>query len=101
MASITIRNLDDEVRTRLRMRAAGNGRSMEEEVRLILRDAVGGEPNRRTWPTSSVSASRPAAAWISNYRRADRCVSRRASIEEAAMVVLDTNVLSEFDAAGK
>ena len=29
MASITIRNLDDEVKTRLRMRAAGNGRSME------------------------------------------------------------------------
>ena len=44
MASITIRNLDDDVRTRLRIRAAGNGRSMEEEVRLILRDAVEGEP---------------------------------------------------------
>ena len=41
MASITIRNLDDDVKTRLRIRAAGNGRSMEEEVRLILRDAVG------------------------------------------------------------
>ena len=40
MASITIRNLDDEVKTRLRVRAAGNGRSMEEEVRLILRQAV-------------------------------------------------------------
>lgn len=44
MASITIRNLDDDVRARLRTRAAGNGRSMEEEVRLILRDAVGREP---------------------------------------------------------
>ena len=43
MASITIRNLDDEVKIRLRVRAAGNGRSMEEEVRLILREAVGGE----------------------------------------------------------
>ena len=41
MASITIRNLDDEVKTRLRVRAAGNGRSMEEEARLILGDAVG------------------------------------------------------------
>ena len=41
MASITIRNLDDDVKTRLR--AAGNGRSMEEEVRLILREAVGSE----------------------------------------------------------
>ena len=41
MASITIRNLDDGIRTRLRVRAAGNGRSMEEEVRQILRKAVG------------------------------------------------------------
>ena len=41
MASITIRNLDDDIRTRLRVRAAGNGRSMEEEVRRILRRAVG------------------------------------------------------------
>ena len=41
MASITIRNLDDDVKSRLRVRAAGNGRSMEEEARLILRDAVG------------------------------------------------------------
>ncbi len=41
MASITIRNLDDQVKTRLRVRAAGNGRSMEEEARVILGDAVG------------------------------------------------------------
>ena len=45
MASITIRNLDDEVKTRLRERAAGNGRSMEEEAHLILGDAVGCEPD--------------------------------------------------------
>ena len=41
MASITIRNLDDDIRTRLRVRAASNGHSMEEEVRQILRKAVG------------------------------------------------------------
>ena len=40
MASITIRNLDDEVKTRLRVRAAEHHRSMEEEVRVTLRDAV-------------------------------------------------------------
>ena len=43
MASITIRNLDDDVKTELRKRAAGHGRSMEEEVRVILREAVGRE----------------------------------------------------------
>lgn len=47
MASITIRKLDDDIKTRLRVRAAGNGRSMEEEVRLILRDAVGRRPSTR------------------------------------------------------
>jgi len=41
VASITIRNLDDEVKRRLRIRAAANGRSMEEEVRQILRAALG------------------------------------------------------------
>lgn len=40
MASITIRNLDDEVKIRLRIRAASHGRSMEEEARRILREAV-------------------------------------------------------------
>ena len=45
--SITIRNLDDEVKTGLRVRAAGNGRSMEEEARLILGEAVGRAPESR------------------------------------------------------
>jgi len=40
MASITIRNLDDQVKERLRIEAALNGHSMEEEVRLILRRAL-------------------------------------------------------------
>jgi len=40
MASITIRNLDDEVKVRLRIRAAEHSRSMEEEARIILREAV-------------------------------------------------------------
>lgn len=43
MASITIRRLDDEVKTRLRARAAANGRSMKEEVRIILREVAGRE----------------------------------------------------------
>jgi phosphopantothenoylcysteine decarboxylase/phosphopantothenate--cysteine ligase len=39
MASLTIRKLDDAVRDRLRLRAAQNGRSVEDEVRVILREA--------------------------------------------------------------
>ena len=42
MASITIRNIDDELKERLRVRAAHNGHSMEEEARIILRRAING-----------------------------------------------------------
>ena len=40
MASITIRNLDDDIKQSLRVRAAMHGHSMEEEVRSILRAAL-------------------------------------------------------------
>jgi plasmid stability protein len=42
MATLTIRKVDPEVQKRLRVRAAENGRSMEAELRQILKDAVGG-----------------------------------------------------------
>jgi plasmid stability protein len=41
MASITIRNLDDNVKKRLRKQAAENGRSVEAEARDILGAGVG------------------------------------------------------------
>ncbi len=40
MANITVRNLDDEVRRRLKQRAAEHGRSMEAEARSILTAAL-------------------------------------------------------------
>jgi plasmid stability protein len=43
MSSITIRNLEPEVKARLRVRAARHGISMEQEVRDILREAVARE----------------------------------------------------------
>jgi len=40
VATLTIRNLEDPLKARLRMRAAARNRSMEEEVRQILRAAL-------------------------------------------------------------
>lgn len=40
MAVMTIRNIDDVIKKRLRVRAAVNGRSMEDEARDILRSAL-------------------------------------------------------------
>jgi len=40
VSAVSIRNLDDQVKERLRVRAAEHGRSMEAEMRAILTDAV-------------------------------------------------------------
>jgi antitoxin FitA len=40
MATLTIRNLDESLMDSLRMRAASRNRSMEEEARQILREAL-------------------------------------------------------------
>lgn len=47
MASITIRNLDEKTKAQLRVRAAHHKRSMEEEARNILREAVSAGPVAR------------------------------------------------------
>ena len=44
MATITVRNLEEGLKQRLRIRAAEHGKSMEEEVRDILRAALKQDP---------------------------------------------------------
>ena len=44
MASLTIRKLDEAIKSYLRLRSATNGRSVEEEVRVILREYTEGRP---------------------------------------------------------
>jgi phosphopantothenoylcysteine decarboxylase/phosphopantothenate--cysteine ligase len=59
MASLTIRKLDDAIKTTLRLRSAKNGRSVEEEVRVILREYLAG----RLEPAAAIMAAvadRPA-----------------------------------------
>ena len=69
MASITIRNLDEAVKRKLRLRAAHRNRSMEDEARDILRTALAQEPlptgnladaiRRRIEPLGGVELSVP------------------------------------------
>ena len=47
MASITIRNLDNSLKSRLRVQAAVHGRSMEDEARDILRAALSRQPKHQ------------------------------------------------------
>lgn len=52
MASITIRNLEDDIKQRLRVCAAEHGRSMEEEARDILRRVMSENPPPRNLAAS-------------------------------------------------
>ena len=45
MAELVVRDLDDDVREKLREMASAEGRSIEETARDILRDAVLGQPS--------------------------------------------------------
>lgn len=77
MASMTIRNIDDQIKSRLRVQAARNGRSMEDEARDILRAALSteaeanqqsliGSIRRRIAPLGGVDLDLPARDAISD-----------------------------------
>src|SRR6187431_90429 len=55
MASLIIRKLDEAVKAYLRLRSAGNGRSVEEEVRVILGDLIQGRPESSVARPQAVS----------------------------------------------
>src|SRR5476651_694215 len=57
MASLTVRQLDEALKKQLRLRAARNGRSVEDEVRTILRGAAA----ESATPPASPAASKPGA----------------------------------------
>jgi len=67
MGSLTIRKLDEAMKARLRLRAARNGRSVEEEARTILRDAAAdaesppaADPTPTEAPSAAAAAAKPA-----------------------------------------
>ncbi len=64
MATMTIRNIDDQLKARLRVQAAVHGRSMEDEARDILRAALSVEPIR---PVSLVDAIRARMAPLGGF----------------------------------
>ncbi len=62
MASLTIRKLDEGVKTYLRLRSAQNRRSVEEEVRVILRELIEGREEPLTPSAAPPASSSPAPA---------------------------------------
>src|SRR6266568_5156433 len=62
MGSLTVRNIDEAVKKRLRLRAAANGRSMEEEIRLLLAEGSADAPVTRPSPKAAKTISAEVAA---------------------------------------
>ena len=62
MASLTVRQIDDALKQQLRLRAARHGRSVEDEVRTILREAAGDTETPPTAGSTPAPVEKPAAA---------------------------------------
>lgn len=74
MATLTIRNLSDDVHAALRVRAAKHGRSMEEEVRVLIAEATAQELAARPEPAVGVQLAKADAA-AENLREALRAAN--------------------------
>jgi phosphopantothenoylcysteine decarboxylase / phosphopantothenate---cysteine ligase len=79
MASLTIRKLDETVKAYLRLRSAGNRRSVEEEVRVILGELIQG---RAESPAAVPQAAPPATARLS------RAPGRGGAVVEARVTLI-------------
>lgn len=78
MAALTIRNIDEGLKARLRVRAAENGRSMEAEVRQILAAHLeGARPEE--WGLGSTISSRFALLDTEDFELPDRREPARAA----------------------
>jgi phosphopantothenoylcysteine decarboxylase/phosphopantothenate--cysteine ligase len=74
MASLTVRQLDEKLKKLLRLRAARHGRSMEDEVRVILRQAAE-EAGREA--LDLINPPNPPAQPAPRQARADAVVQKR------------------------
>jgi antitoxin FitA len=72
MTTLTIRNVDPALKERLRVRAACHGRSMEAELRHILKDTLGEEKGREV---NLAEAIRRPLAVSKDSSRTRRCLS--------------------------
>ena len=77
VAAVSVRDLDESVRERLRVRAARHGRSMESEIRAILTDAV-------TRPTDSSGLAQTLLARFGDLGGVELELPSRAEAPRAA-----------------
>jgi plasmid stability protein len=72
MATLTIRNLPDDVHDKLRVRAAQHRRSVEAEARALLAAGVGTAPEVKGTPLSSLGSMRGEIKVLGDWKEMDR-----------------------------
>lgn len=72
MAALTVRGIDDELKLKLRVRAAANNRSMEAEARAILADALTRPTAPHDLARGLVATFRPGGVELDPPKRSDR-----------------------------
>src|SRR6266446_5426355 len=77
MASLTIRKLDETIKAYLRLRSAKNGRSVEEEVRVILGELIQGRPEFTAPSRAVLPSADPRSPTV---RRADATAQPRVTL---------------------
>ena len=80
MASITIRNLGDEVKRRLRKQAAENGRSLEAEAREILTRSTGAPQPKK--PKTGLDLVQPLLEFSRKYGGVELKIPPRGPMRE-------------------
>jgi phosphopantothenoylcysteine decarboxylase/phosphopantothenate--cysteine ligase len=103
MGSLTVRNIDEAVKKQLRLRAAANGHSMEEEIRLLLAEGAADAPmtQQNAKPAKTINTEVAAsqilliiAGGIAAYKSLD--LIRRLRERGIAVRVVMTRAAQEF-----
>ena len=95
MATLTIRNIDPAIKERLRVRAAGHGRSMEAELRAILNETVETGSSEQINLAEAIRRRFAPFGGVDDLEVHPRSARARAAALRR-MIVLDTNVISEL-----
>ena len=81
MGSVTIRNIDDEIKRSARIAAAANGRSLEAELRELLRRTYAGPGDERAARLRAMSGKELVAHLITVANGAELAVPEREAEE--------------------
>jgi phosphopantothenoylcysteine decarboxylase/phosphopantothenate--cysteine ligase len=87
MGSLTVRNIGDHVKRRLKVRAARNGRSMEEEIRHLLAAGAGTAATQDAPAAARIAAAPRARTETGGMARGETTAGREAGARRVLLII--------------